>query len=111
MAIKRKIRVRRPNYAIILVIVLTILIALFWSCGPAPSSTEVSDAKEGKIIEGEFVHEHIDGQCIRFVRFKYNGHWYIDSEGGIMFHSPDCDCQDESSSSLLFDKPSSIFDW
>lgn len=87
------------------------LLSLFiLSCGPVPSNTE-NDAKEGGITDGEFVHEHVSGQCIRFVRFKYNGHWYIDAEGGIMFHSPDCDCQNESNSSRLLNNSSSIFDW
>lgn len=84
---------------------------LVLSCRPVPSSVGEVELNESKITEGEFVHEHIDGECIKFYQFKYNGHWYIYAKNGNMFHSPDCDCQDENNSSLLLDKPSSIFDW
>ena len=54
-----------------------------------------------KDVDGEYVHIHADGECIKFTRFKYNGHWYITTGGEYLFHSPDCDCQNKST----------LFDW
>ena len=81
---------------------LSICLMLCVSCAPADTQS-VSH----KIEVSDYVHEHNGEFCIRFERFKYNGHWYLINEN-TFFHSPDCDCQDENN----MNKPSSLLiDW
>jgi hypothetical protein len=98
-------------------------------CGAQPQQTEAHNTivepktdNMGLLEDVQYVHYHIgtgaNQICLRFIRFKYNGHYYImkDQNEGIMFHSPDCDCLNSSvgASSLLttpLSNSSSLFEW
>ena len=125
MAVRRKIKVRKVSYTTILLIALVILTALFWSCEPvsehSPKSNDIRidyrDKNSAQIEDAQVVYVHLISGGIRyyvqFVRFKFNGHYYITKEGdnAVMFHSPDCDCQSESSSVSSSFGSSSLFNW
>lgn len=100
------------------------------SCGPQPQQTntehkgiklEPSRFGNAQIEDVQIVNTRVlfDGSYrfnIYFVRFKFNGHYYIDN-GDYMFHSPDCDCQSSTiEAPSLLSTPfgssnSSLFDW
>jgi hypothetical protein len=98
------------------------------SCGPQPQQYKIEGDKltliskidkSSPIEDVELVHTHAivssNSICINFVRFKYNGHYYISNGKEIMFHSPDCICQDSNNGSSLLTTPigssSSLFNW
>lgn len=113
------------NFIKLCVVCVIMMMGMASCCAPSSDNgsqgtTQTADNRRipndlisvGTITDVEVVHKHVSDFCINFIAFRYNGHRYIKySDSSTLLHSPDCDCQDESSSSLLFDKPSSIFDW
>lgn len=110
---------------------LLFVVPMVNGCGPQPQhdrhsfqeintrTFEPQQDNMATIENAQYIHYHfgegINSFCVKFVRFKFNGHYYImkDNSQGIMFHSPDCDCQNNTSSSILTTplNSSSIFNW
>ena len=102
-----------------LCIVCVIMMMGIASCG-APSSYNGAQTntkskefpknliKEGEITDVEQVHKHVDGFCIQFIAFTYNGHRYIkyNRTSDVLLHAPDCPCFRTSSNTS-----SSLWDW
>ena len=112
---------------------LLFVVPMVNGCGPQPQpqqqpQTETEGTRvvskigsESVIQDVQAVHFHAKDEgidfCVCFVRFKFNGHYYIakDQHDGILFHAPDCDCQNGDTGSSLLSSPfgssSSMFDW
>lgn len=100
---------------------LLFVVPMVNGCGPQPQQKQYPTQETRKpafepqadnmatVEDAQLIHFHVgtgmNHLCVRFVRFKFNGHYYIikDEHDGIMFHSPDCICQNGNSSSSMFD--------